>query len=615
VQRAIVHHLRRVRSDDRAESLGHGNDIFAVFCGETGVFSGLVTKQSAARFPQRIFADLVPVERQLRIRGECTVEHAVQVFDTTGVEVIAVVDDEGDFLGAVTRASVLSALLEEERRLHDRLRNDEAHWKALFGALPDRVLVLDATGRLQGRSGVPLGLSEWPHGEQTRSSVEELWPAAATQVRAAIENSLRRAELETVAVRGGAQEWELRIMPLRPSAVLCVARDITETVRLRAQVMFTDRLAAMGILAAGVAHEINNPLTYLIANLESMAETMARQEHLPAALSSTSDLLKEAADGAHRIRSIVADLRTFSRSDQEGTHPVDVLRVLDSAINIVTPHLRHRTNLFRLFEPVDAVEATEARLGQVFINLLVNAADAIPDGAANDGRIEVRLHQQGREVHVVVADSGIGMPPEAREHLFKAFFTTKAPERGTGLGLYISNNIVVGFGGQLLLEEGIDGGCAFRVILPACSSRAAPSPETPKAPHLSELRILVVDDEPAILHCMGALLRPHTVAIARDGPDALETLSRDPFDVVICDLMMPGMSGVDLYREVCNRWPVLARRFVFMTGGTYAKTREDQPDTSEVPVLLKPFDRRDLHATIARVARAVTAAPASRLQV
>ncbi len=621
---ALAPELLRVRAEDRCDLHFAGASIFAVFDGTPEAFTGLVTTRALARFPQRIFADLVPVERQSTIRGDATAEAAVHQLQAAGALTLAVREESGELLGAVTRESVLDALLRDERQLRAALRDDERRLRALFEAMPDHAFVLDVAGRYLDR---PMRLSErsrHPLEGHAGHGIDELIPRIdADRVREAISASLTTRTLSTVRLsvpaldegrgrggepshrdRGSAREYELRIVPIEPGAVLCVARDTTEMAQLKAQLLFADRMVTMGTLAAGMAHEINNPLAYLTMNAELLASGLRAVDPLPEALTSAPSLVDDIRDGAARITSIVGDLRAFAKGDQGSRSPIDVHRALASAINIALPQIRPRARLVTQLADVGAVLAVEARLGQVFMNLLVNAAHAIPEGAADDNRVEVRLYRDAAGVHVVVADSGRGLSPEARAHLFEAFFTTKGSEQGTGLGLFISNNIVLALGGQLLVEDGIDGGCAFHVVLPpAPLAPAAPAPDVPTTPLPSVIaRVLAIDDEAAIRRVMPALLRPHHVELAGGGREALAKLEgQAPFDVIVCDLMMPDMSGIDLFQEVCERWPKLGERFVFITGGSFTDKGRAFLDSVQVPVLEKPFGRAALRAIVDRI--------------
>jgi CheY-like chemotaxis protein len=347
-------------------------------------------------------------------------------------------------------------------------------------------------------------------------------------------------------------------------------------------------------------------------SVELLKRAMVLVDPIPAALGDAPALLADIHEGVTRIATIVSDLRVFGKGDVAVASGVDVGRVLQSAINIALPHVRTRAVIVTDFAAVPMIQAVESRLGQVFVNLLINAGQAIPEGHAGENTIEVRLYEAAGEIHVVVADSGTGLSPEARKHLFEAFFTTKGADgQGTGLGLFISNSIVVALGGHIRIEDGIRGGCAFHVVLPAIappasSARGLSSLPPPGAPG----RVLVIDDEAALLRCVPALLSPHVVEVALDGRTALALLAgKEPFDVILCDLMMPGMSGMDVFHAACARWPELRRRFIFLTGGTYTPAGRAFVEQEAAAVLDKPFQAPLLMEAVNRVVRRNRAAP------
>jgi signal transduction histidine kinase len=599
---ALVERLERVDAEGRGPAHINNPTVFAVFSDEQRVFRGLVTARAAGRFPHRIFADLVAVEAQVSVLGDESAEEAVHLLDASEAEALAVLDADGLFLGAVTRASVLDALLREERRLHDALRLDEARLRAVLRAMPDDVFVLDAAGHTDASpSRAPASSALDPLAAGRLDDV--MSHESADAVRASIARSLTTDSVQSATVRTGEREHEFRVVRLDDAAVVCVARDVTETIQLKAQLVFADRMVAMGTLAAGVAHEINNPLAYVMANVALVRAAITSLPGVPRELLDAPNLLRDVEEGLTRIHSIVRDLGGFSKGDRAAAAPVDLRAVLRAAINIVMPHIRGRARLVTHLDVPGTVLAVEARLGQVFVNLLVNAAHAIPEGAPDTNVIEVRLYEEADEVHAVVSDSGHGLSVEARARLFEAFFTTKPSDQGTGLGLFISHNIIRELHGRILIEDGIAGGCAFHVVIPAAARVAHESPPPPKpvARAARGLRVLVVDDEPAILTLFPALLRPNTVTVASSGARAIELLRSDAtFDLVICDLMMPGVSGMDVYREVSTLRPALCGRFIFMTGGTYTDASRAFLDDARAPVLEKPFDLEKLRGLVAR---------------
>jgi two-component system NtrC family sensor kinase len=284
-------------------------------------------------------------------------------------------------------------------------------------------------------------------------------------------------------VRSGA--WELRFLRANGRVVtaevscqsllfhgelatVVSARDLTERKQIQSRLVLSDRLVAMGTLAAGVAHEINNPLTFVISNLAFLAtELREMAAELPEGrLTETEEVLREASMGANRVRQIVGDLKTFSRADDDVPTAVNLQNVLESALTIARAELRSRAKVVRDYEDVPPVEGSEGRFGQVFLNLLINAAQAIPPGQPDRNEIRVRLSAVQDHVMVEVKDTGTGIPMEMRARIFDPFFTTKPVGEGTGLGLFVCQGIVTRFGGEISVESEVGQGTTFRVIFP-----------------------------------------------------------------------------------------------------------------------------------------------------
>jgi PAS domain S-box-containing protein len=396
-------------------------------------------------------------------------------------------------------------------------------------------------------------------------------------------------------------EWR-SVADVPRELVYAIARDVTaerdaaaELERLRRQLMLADRMASVGTLAAGVAHEINNPLAYVCSNLDMLIEQLADEP---------LQMAREAREGADRIRTIVRGLKTFSRSEAERRRVIDVVPVLELSVNMANNEIRHRARLVRDFGPIPPVEADDSRLGQVFINLLVNAAQAIVehDAEHNEIRITTSTDAAGNAL-IEVTDTGRGIPPDALEHIFEPFFTTKPPGVGTGLGLSICHNIVSAMGGQLVASNRPGGGASFRLTLPrATSAPAVAPPRLPPAPTTRRASVLVVDDDAAVATALARQLRQHEVTSVISAREALELLhAGKTFDVILSDLMMPGMSGMELHAEVLRMSPDLAARMVFITGGAFTAAANAFLDTIENERLDKPFTGADVRAAIERV--------------
>jgi len=255
--------------------------------------------------------------------------------------------------------------------------------------------------------------------------------------------------------------------------------DITERRGFEARLAVSDRLAAMGTLTSGIAHEINNPLAYILANLAYADEELADPESLRSAsrIAEIRHALLEARDGANRVRDVVAEMRTLARGDGPQL-AINVRRVLESAVSAVSSELRTRARLVLDLADAPAVNGDEARLGQVFVNLLLNAADAVPLGAPADNEIAVALlpDEEGRTV-ILVRDSGIGIPAELHQRIFDPFYTNKPVGSGRGLGLSICHHIITDLGGTISVQSAPDRGSVFRVTLPAANGPATRAPD------------------------------------------------------------------------------------------------------------------------------------------
>jgi DNA-binding response OmpR family regulator len=375
-----------------------------------------------------------------------------------------------------------------------------------------------------------------------------------------------------------------------------------EQQRHREQLMVSDRLASVGMLAAGVAHEINNPLAAIIVNLDLALRDVRRLGESPLA-ASLMEGLTDAQEAAERLKHIVGDLRIFSRSRTEATEPIDILSVLESTMRLAWTEIRHRATLVRRLRPVPLVLGSESRLGQVFLNLLINAAQAIPEGRADQHEIRVTTgtDSYGRIV-VDVQDTGAGMSPMVMKQLFTPFFTTKPVGTGTGLGLSICQRIVSGLGGEIVVESEPGKGSTFRVLLPPVAADVDlddDEVETPMA-FRRRGRLLVIDDEPAILNALcRALQADHQVEATVSAREALTWIREGRrFDVILCDVMMPAMTGMDFYHAVAAADTGQAERMIFLTGGVFSAPARTFLESIPNACLDKPFDIVRLTALI-----------------
>ncbi len=251
---------------------------------------------------------------------------------------------------------------------------------------------------------------------------------------------------------------------------------IDQVVRLNAkrlepaEIAQADRLATLGTLAAGLAHEINNPLTYVLLQLGQVARWLPElaTDHNRARVQQLEGLARAALEGAERIRQLMIGIRTFSRVDMESIKPIDIRVPIDAALKLVANELRHRARLIKDYDDPPAILANEGRLGQVFLNLFANAVQALPEGAAHEH--ELRVHafgdDQTGDLVVEISDTGEGIPEHVLDRVFEPYFSTKPAGQGTGLGLSISHSIISELGGKISVTSEIGHGTTFRIVLP-----------------------------------------------------------------------------------------------------------------------------------------------------
>ncbi len=525
--------------------------------------------------------------------------------------------DPGDWVafarGVATQISQVLTLARAyaDREIAERRATEHAALlDAVFLNAPDYVLHIDLDGtiRFMNRSlddDAPesfigtniLELGPGDHQVALRSALETL---RATGEAQGFEASVTRPD--------GTPRWfSTRLGPVTQrgalSGVVVVSRDVSEKKNTELHLMVADRMASVGTLAAGVAHEINNPLASVIANLDmALQDVMSLAGHaaLPPDL---SDELQDARVAADRVREIVRDLKIFSRAEEEKHGPVDLHGVLDSTIRMAWNELRHRAKLVKKFGTVPLVEANESRLGQVFLNLIINAVHALPSGNYEANRITITtsVDAQGRVV-VGIADTGSGIPADVRPRLFTPFFTTKPLWVGTGLGLAISHKIITQLGGSITFETEIGKGTEFKVTLPVAvnqsSERASPRPTS--APAFRRGTLLVVDDEEPLAQAMKKYLSiDHDVTAVFSAQSALDLMQAGRrYDVVLCDLMMPQITGMQLYSKVVSLDPEQAERMVFLTGGAFTASAREFLDSTLNLRLDKPFDLKVLRKMV-----------------
>jgi PAS domain S-box-containing protein len=496
------------------------------------------------------------------------------------------------------------------------LRESEVRFHLAFKTSPEPLTITRGDGTLVWVNDGFLQLHGLTEAQCLGKTPGELGIFVDVADRKRIGERLRRGEvIRNVDVRVNAGDRSVRTLAFSASAfhvngelyTLALARDVTaeraqaaEQRRLELQVGLLERLAAVGQVAAGVAHEINNPLSYVLANLDLVAERLR-------ASGADGDLLTAVAEarmGADRVAHIVRDLRVFARGEREPSQRCKVADVVRSAVAITSNDIRHRARLEVRLEPVGDAAIAEGRLAQVLVNVLANACLAIPEGHATENEIRVTVSQANGRAIVDVADTGCGMAPEVQARIFEPFFTTREVGEGMGLGLALCHTMVTEAGGTIAVESAVGQGSTFRITLPLAGDAEAAAATAPATRDGGpRLRVLVVDDEPLVARSLARMLAPHEVRLETSGAEALETLRRgERFDAVVCDLMMPDVTGMDLHAWAAQARPDHAERFVFVTGGAFSERAREFIARASRPVLEKPVDRRRLQEAVGAAA-------------
>ncbi len=507
--------------------------------------------------------------------------------------------------GLATRAGAELA----RSRAETALRESQDRLKLALIGTDDGVFDWDIpSGKVRGDARLTAMLGYAPDDLPNMASWDAIThPQDREVVRAALvahfkqETTLYRAELR-VKAKDGAWRWILdrgkvveRDAAGRAVRMTGLHTDIEDRKRLETQVQISGRMASVGTLAATLAHELNTPLSYLATGLTALEVVKDPQDR--------SDALEMAREGAQRIRQVVSDVKTLSHVDPTAARAaIDVGDVIERSVRMARHLIETRGKVFISLAPkLPRTLAYDGQLSHVFLNLLVNAGQALtPDQPGNTVRISASADARGWVV-IEVHDNGHGIPESVGTRVFEPFFTTRPAGEGTGLGLALCQNVVRGLGGEISFVSK-PGDTTFRVALPP-AAETAPPPSAPRpqpAPKAEQPRkVLVIDDHPAMGTSLQLMLRgEHDVDAVTSAAAALEKMEAVLYDVILCDVMMPGVTGMDLYRRVLEFNPRLAERFVFMTGGATTSAVQRFLDSSRRRVLEKPFAPETLRAVL-----------------
>lgn len=428
------------------------------------------------------------------------------------------------------------------------------------------------------------------------------------------------------------------------TALLYSFSDITErrkSIEIRGRLAAADRLRSIGQLAAGIAHEVNNPATFVMSNTEALMERLGSmsaglrairtgaeswgestrgeldeilfRHDLEGLILDFEAMLRENKLGLERIVSIVGSLRAFARMEEEGASRVNLNDVVADATTIVRNEIRARARMVVDLRDLPEIAAHRGKLAQVLVNVLVNAAHAIAEGRPDEHMITIRTERADRHVSVSVQDTGTGIAPEVIPRVFDPFFTTKKRDEGTGLGLSLSAEIVRQHGGEITIESVLGKGTRVKIELPLETGLPLRVDDHARTsiPGTRHARVLVVDDETMIINAFRRVLGDiHEVIGAEGGTQAKELLERDAaFDLILCDLMMPDCDGAELYDWIGARIPHLLRRIVFVSGGAFTPRLREFVAGVDNEVLEKPVSATHLRLTIQRMLGTVRERP------
>ena len=569
-------------------------------------------------------------------------EHLIEWYDTT------VKDDEGNTDGLLSigqdvtdREAAIGKLQKSEINLSYALEMAGAgHWeydveKDVFTFNDGFYRIFRTTAEEAG--GYLMSSAEYA----SRFCHPEDAPLVGREIRAAIETGdpgySSQIDHRIIYADGEIGNISVRFRILKDSTgktvkTYGVNQDITARKRaeeeykaLQASLIQSDRLSSMGVLAAGVAHEINSPLSYVLYNIESIGQDMPKLVELmrrcyaalseqtgpeavakaigddqrifdPAGFDDVIERLDDALTGTRRIKGIVRSLGTFSRVERSTLMTVDIQDCVENAATMILNELKYRARFVKDFQPVPQVLASEGKMAQVFLNLLLNAAHAIEEGNVDQNEVRVSTRSNDDSVFIEVSDTGKGIAPQHQAKIFRPFFTTKKKGLGTGLGLSICKRIIEDSGGTISFTSEVKKGTKFKIRLPRMPSGWAENNEmeTDQTPVEASIRgrILVVDDEAGIRSSIARLLKKdHEIVTVSSGIEGRSLLKKDKgFDLILCDLMMPEMSGMELHEWLTGYDEELAQRVVFITGGAFTTGASEYLAKVGNTWVEKPFD-------------------------
>jgi PAS domain S-box-containing protein len=523
-----------------------------------------------------------------------------------------------DATGAVSHVVVALTDITADVRTQAERAERERRLEAAVHDAPVLLFMLDREGTLTAADGALRTVLEGAREGESLVGVSLLdvymeHPKAGDSIRRALAGETVSFTVETHGLT-----LDVWLGPLpdgaggRAGAIgACV--DVTEARRQQGSAIQNDRIRAIGTVASSIAHEINNPLTYVLAGLEESSGQLDGLVSQVGALGRTSgngalatmvleglgrlqEHLVPVLAGTKRIREVARGLRAFARPDGDKLTRVDVAEVTRVVLKLVNKEIEVRARLVDEIDACPPVLANEPRLVQVLTSLLVNAWQALPEPDPARHVIGVRTGHEGAWALIEVWDSGPGVPAHLREQIFEPFVTTKEPGAGSGLGLFVCRNIVASLSGQISVEDAPGGGALFRVLLPPAAptiETLPPAPAEPRPVVSDRRRVLIIDDDPLVAEALESSLvsEGFEVRTVLDGLQGLEILLKsDDVDLAYCDVMMKGFSGVDLHEALRRDAPARLAKVVFMSGGASTDEARAFLEERAADFVQKPFD-------------------------
>ena len=511
------------------------------------------------------------------------------------------------------------------KKVQQDLRKSEANFINMIGQMPDGIMIKDENHVLFTNASFAKMMGyDSPEEIRGMESLQLVHPDFRAASRERLQKLLAEGgsnplcQFKMIGKDGKIVDVETSSIAIEffgQKAVMAVLRDTTLQNQIERQAVMNDKLATLGTMAAGVAHEINNPLTYVLGNLTFLQEQLdeikswaqrkgAMDATCQKLLSEMTEELNEINQGGERIRDIVKGLKTFVRGNEDAVEKADLNQIVESAINLTMHAVKNKARVEKdMAVYLPALTVNAGKLQQVIINLLINAAQAIDGNHPAENKIHLRTGRHNGNLFVEVTDTGKGIPEAVLPRIFDPFFTTKAA--GVGLGLSVCNEILRHYEGTIQVSSQAGVGTTFVIQLPLENGFTAKTAEPDLPVEKKSIRVLVVDDEPGNLEVLSRSLRKqYEVLSAMSGVEAMTLLEREGgrVDAIVSDINMPEMDGMALYKAMGEKFPGLEKKVVFITGGIFAGDVTGFLKTVSNVCIEKPFNQKDLREAVARCA-------------